>query len=88
MTTAPQGASGGWFSKIVVVLLLALAIGLYLRIVMVDGERTHSEPALQANLRVEEGAAPATAKTELVELPADQMLVIQEVFAPETLQKQ
>ncbi len=88
MATAQQGASGGWFSKIVVVLLLALAIGLYLRIVMVDGERQHSGPPPQANLRVEEGGALSQAsEQEPAELPADQMLVIQQVFAPETLEK-
>ena len=47
MTTATQQTSGSaWFSKLVVVLLLALAIGLYLRIVMVEetGTVSHSAP--------------------------------------------
>ena len=43
MTTATQQTSGSaWFSKLVVVSLLALAIGLYLRIVMVEETGTVS----------------------------------------------
>lgn len=41
MAARQQTSGSGWFSKLVVVLLLALAIGLYLRIVMVP-EKTAS----------------------------------------------
>jgi hypothetical protein len=88
MTTAQQSTSGsGWFSKLVVVLLLGLAIGLYLQIVMVDGNRQASEPAPQASVRVVESNATeaVAAKPGLQDLPQAQMDLIKRVFAPETL---
>jgi hypothetical protein len=90
MTTTRQGASGGWFSKLVVVLLLALAVGLYLRIVMVDGGM--QQASAPASVRVVEGEAasgPSAADeasdegSELEALPAEQMELVRRVFAPE-----
>ena len=88
MTTATQQTSGSaWFSKLVVVLLLALAIGLYLRIVMVEDTGTVSHAAApQASMRVVEGKTPAAGAAEVSEprdLPEDQMALIRRVFAPE-----
>lgn len=89
MTTAKQGSSGGGlFSKLVVVLLLAIAIGLYLRIVMVEGSRQVSERPPQVSMQVLEGkAAPAAAPPaqQIQDLPQDQMDLIKRVFAPELL---
>jgi hypothetical protein len=71
MTTYPDTAGSGWFSKLVVVLLLAIAIGLYLQIVMVDGQAEHDGPLPQASVRVLEGAAtPATVADITTEAPA------------------
>lgn len=86
--TAKQGsAGGGLFSKLVVVLLLALAIGLYLRIVMVEGQRLGSKPAPQASMQVLEGKSSSSGVPSngpvLRELPQDQMDLIRQVFAPE-----
>lgn len=83
-TTAQESNGGGWLSKLVVVLLLALAIGLYLRIVMVEGSARHSAPAQQASVRVIEGNESAVVEPLMRELPADQMEVIMQVFAPST----
>ena len=90
MTATQQTTSGeGWFSKLVVVLLLAVAIGLYLRIVMVDEGRGDGESAPRASVRVVEGSAPVAAGAGVVaqpqELPEDQMALIRRVFAPELL---
>lgn len=69
-------AGSGWFGKLVIVGLLALAVGLYLRILMpVDGA-TGSAAGLQPG-----GAA--TTDTGLQPLPEDQMALLMRVFAPE-----
>ena len=85
MSTAQSNSSGGGFiSKIVVVLLLALAIGLYLRIVMVDGTKRYDEPAPQASMQVLEGdSARTSGGAQLQHLPEDQLALIRRVFAPE-----
>ena len=88
MTTAEQGAFGGSLaSKLVVVLLLALSVGLYLRIVMVGGEQQADAPRPQASVRIVEGGTPAQSADSdaLKELPADQMQLIKQVFAPELM---
>jgi hypothetical protein len=80
-----RAASGsGFFSKLIVLLLFALAIGLYLRIVMVDGKPANYAPLQQVSVPVIEGDAPAPDRntTALRELPADQMAIIMQVFAP------
>ena len=90
MTTAAQGSTGGsWFSKLVVVALLALAIGLYLQIVMLQprtgGEEAAPRPEVQP-VAAETAPAPAAEAAPLQEpqdLPEDQMNVIRRVFAPE-----
>jgi hypothetical protein len=85
MTTAQKAAAGGgMFAKLVVVALLALTIALYLRIVMVEGPQTETATATpQASVRVVEGNEPAPAAGPLEELPAEQMELILQVFAPE-----
>jgi len=90
MTTAAQGSTGGsWFSKLVVVALLALAIGLYLQIVMLQPQTGGEEAAPQAEVQpveAEQVAAPATEAAPVQgpqDLPEDQMSIIRHVFAPE-----
>ena len=81
MTTATTSNGSGWFSKLVVILLLALAIGLYLRIVMVEGSPQYSAPAQQASVRVVEGNESSLAQRPMRELPAAQMRLIMQTFA-------
>lgn len=78
-------SGSGLFSKLVVLLLLALAIGLYLRIVMVEGESHYEAPPTQASVRVIEGdePAPALGAQPLRDLPVDQMSLIEQTFATE-----
>ncbi|HOP15203.1 MAG: hypothetical protein KDI22_04075 [Gammaproteobacteria bacterium] len=87
MTTATQQTSGSaWFSKLVVVLLLALAVGLYLRIVMVEETGAVSYAAPQASMRVVEGKTQPAGSAPVAtpkDLPEDQMALIKRVFAPE-----
>lgn len=88
MAQAQAKSGGGFFSKLVVVALLALAIVLYLRIVMVEhnGGGTASEAAPQASVQVVEGdEAVPVAAAQLQALPGDQMELILQVFAPELL---
>ena len=75
------------FSKLVIVLLLAVTIGLYLKIVMVEGQHRSNEPMPQASVQVVEDAVPSTATTAEVPKapPEDQMTMIKQVFAPELL---
>ena len=85
MTAAQQSASGaGLFSKLVVVLLLALAVGLYLKIVMMD-DVTHDQSAPLASVQVLEGEETAASPEPAAprDLPEDQMELIKRVFAPE-----
>lgn len=86
MTTATQQTSGSaWFSKLVVVLLLALAVGLYLRIIMVEEKGAVSHAAPQASMQVVEGKAQPVSPAPVApkDLPEDQMALIKRVFAPE-----
>jgi hypothetical protein len=79
-----QTSGSGFFSKLVVALLLALAIGLYLQIVMVDGKPANHAPLQQVSVPVLEGdePAPVNRSVALRDLPADQMALIKRVFAP------
>ena len=88
MTTAgTQKTGSGLFSKLIVAALLALAIGLYLQIVMKDGERyAEEQPAPQASVRiVEDNTQTDSAQQSLKALPEEQQAVIMRVFAPELL---
>ena len=90
MTTAAQGSSGAsWLSKLVVVALLAVAIGLYLQIVILQPQTGGEAAAPQAEVQPV-GAETATVPTaeaapaqEPQDLPEDQMNIIRRVFAPE-----
>jgi hypothetical protein len=86
MTTAQQDASGvGMFSKLVIVLLLAVTVGLYLRIVVIDSASNQSQPMPRASVQVIEGnvaSVPVAAVTPQP-VPEDQMQLIRQVFAPE-----
>ena len=75
----------GLFSTLVVLLLLALTVGLYLQIVIGERQTQQQAPVQQASVRVVEGREPAVATTGAVlkDLPADQMNLIIDVFAPE-----
>jgi hypothetical protein len=86
MTTAQQGASGGgMFSKLVIVLLLAVTIGLYVQIVLVDDNSNQGQTTPRVSVQVIEGDAarvPATAAAPQ-NVSDDQMQLIRQVFAPE-----
>jgi FlaG/FlaF family flagellin (archaellin) len=74
------------FSKLVIVVLLAVTIGLYLKIVVMDAGQTQVVSAPQASIQVVEVEATATPGASASKaLPEDQMLVIKQVFAPELL---
>ena len=78
-----QKSTGGIVSTLVVVLLLAVAVGLYLQIILVDPPTLPSAGLVpQASVQVLEGdelpAIPSPAP-----LPADQMDLILQVFAPD-----
>ncbi|MCB1790578.1 MAG: hypothetical protein KDJ24_09805 [Gammaproteobacteria bacterium] len=86
MTTVKTSGGSGLFSKLVVVVLLALAVGLYLKIVMIEGKAHYSAPAQQASLRVVEGnekVASTPVQQALRDLPPEQMALIRQVFATE-----
>lgn len=85
MTTMQKSSGGGLVSTLVVMLLLAVAIGLYLRVVMVESGQHADVPVQQASVRVVEGDEPVLPSDAqlLRELPADQMVLIKQVFAPE-----
>ena len=72
------------FSKLVIVVLLAVTLGLYLKIVILDAQQAQLEPIPQASVQVVEGAS-AVAPTPAKALPDDQMQLIKQVFAPELL---
>ena len=74
------------FSRLVIVVLLAVTIGLYLKIVMMDAGQAQLVSAPQASIQVvevETAATPAAPASKAV--PEDQMLLIKQVFAPELL---
>lgn len=88
MATTPGKMSGsGFVSNLVVLLLLAVAVGLYLRIVVIEGDRQYREAVPQASIQIVEAhEAPAGEPNRiLVPLPDDQMMLIKQVFAPELL---
>jgi len=88
MTAAIGRESGGaFFSNLVIVSLLALAVGLYLQIVMVEPGKAVGEPMQAASVRiVEQPYDDMAGETQgLVPLPADQLQLIKQVFAPELL---
>jgi hypothetical protein len=77
---------GGIASILIVVLLLAVTVGLYLQIVLFDQPSSSPSVGLvpQASVQVLEGdEVPTLPAGE--PLPADQMQVIIQVFAPETV---
>jgi hypothetical protein len=79
--------SGSGLVVIFMVLLLAVVFGLYLRKGSVEDERPHRDPAPQASVRVIEGNGSLTdLSNPRPPLPADQMELIKQVFAPELLQ--
>jgi hypothetical protein len=95
MTATGQASSGGgWFSKLIVVVLLAVAIALYLRIVMVDAQRQGAETGQtpRASVRVIDGdpdTAPLSAPTPTSAprpLPDEQFRLMMRIFAPELAQ--
>ena len=77
MANKPKAAGSGWFSRLVLLALFGLSVGLYLRIVMPPA----GHEAAPASVRVIESApAPAAA---LQPLPEDQVKLVRELFAPE-----
>jgi hypothetical protein len=75
------------FSKLVIVVLLAVTLGLYLKIVVLDEQQAQVEPIPQASVQVVEGASTGalTPAAAAKALPDDQMQLIKQVFAPELL---
>ena len=76
------------FSKLVIVVLLALTIGLYLKIVVIDAGQEQLVSAPQASIQVvevETAAEPVTPVSK--DVSEDQMLLIKQVFAPELLDR-
>ena len=74
------------FSRLVIVVLLAVTVGLYLKIVVMDAGQAQVVSAPQASIQVVEVEATATpGESASKALPEDQMLVIKQVFAPELL---
>ena len=74
------------FSRLVIVVLLAVTLGLYLKIVLLDAGQTQVTPAPQASIQVvevETGAEPAAPVSKAV--AENEMLLIKQVFAPELL---
>ena len=82
MSETQTASGGGFFSKLIVLLLLALAIWLYLRIVLVEGTPVNHAPLQQVSVPVVEGSEPAPQAMPMRDLPADQMALIMQVFAP------
>lgn len=74
------------FSRLVIVVLLAVTVGLYLKIVVMDAGQAQVASAPQASIQVvevETAATPAAPASKVA--PEDQMLLIKQVFAPELL---
>jgi hypothetical protein len=81
-----RASGGAFFSNLVIVLLLALAVGLYLQIVMVEHGAGDTAPVPMASVRIVEqtaGDTPQSAATALKPLPEEQLRLIKQVFAPE-----
>ena len=77
MANNSKAAGSGWFSRLVLLALLGLSVGLYLRIVMPPA----GQGPATASLQVIE-SAPAR-DPALQPLPEDQMRLVRELFAPE-----
>ena len=74
------------FSRLVIVLLLAVTLGLYLKIVMFDARQAPVEALPQASIQVvEEQATAQTAAAGAQAVPEAEMVLIKQVFAPEML---
>ena len=74
------------FSKLVIIVLLAVTLGLYLKIVVIDPGQAQVASVPQASIQVvevETAATPAASASKAV--PEHQMLLIKQVFAPEML---
>lgn len=74
------------FSKLVIVVLLAVTLGLYLKIVILDEPMATPAVLPPASVQVVEHKMPATpvADKEVREVaPEEPMLLIKRVFAPE-----
>lgn len=83
-SNAQTGSGGGMIAKIAVLVLLALTLFLYLRIIWQDNDDLARTATSQASVRVvESGAQSPTPNDGLRDLPEDQMRQIIEVFAPE-----
>ena len=82
-----QQTGNGMLSKLVIIALLAITIGLYLQIIMIDSERhAEKQPAPQASVRIVEGNDPVEPTQQTLKtLPDDQQTLIMQVFAPELL---
>ena len=86
MTTTQQDASGGGLlPKLVILVLLAVTFGFYLKIVMSDGPATVGSTPPQASIQVVEGRGPGKEASTggLKAMPEDQLVLIKQVFAPE-----
>lgn len=74
-------ARGGILATLFVLLLLAASVALYLQIVVVEGGMLSDGGTAPASVRVGESSAPQTGAMR--PLPADQMALVERVFAPE-----
>jgi hypothetical protein len=85
MTNTQASSGPGFFSKLFVLALFGVAIWLYLQIVMVEGKAVNHAPLQQVSVPVVEGNEPVPSRSDapLRELPADQMALIMQVFAPQ-----
>ena len=82
-----KASGGGLFSKLVILVLLGVTLGLYLKIVVIDEQGVTSGSLPQASVQVVEGTGDAAPSPALKTIPEDQMALIQQVFAPETSNK-
>jgi hypothetical protein len=77
MANTSKAAGSGWFSRLVLLALLGLTVGLYLRIVMPPAGQGTAPASLQV---IESAPEPAAA---MHPLPEDQMQLVRDLFAPE-----
>jgi len=74
------------FSRLVIVVLLAVTLGLYLKIVVMDAGQAQDASVPRASIQVVEVETAATPAVQAPQAaPEDQMLLIKQVFAPELL---
>lgn len=90
MTTKLNASRGSVSTRLLPLLLIAAAIGGYLKVVTMEAEnREVQAPAThQVSVRVVEGdePLPASVQATIRDLPAEQMALILDVFAPEMKQ--